>query len=398
LDGTLTALDREGSVHWVVPSLAGPLFSSSLSAVEFGDDAARLIPSLDGSIFHWVGDRLEPLPFTAESLLSPPFQLRDGTLLVGSRDILVARLYRDTGKVIYLCSASGCHLDFGESSSKSLSDVLSVRRIQQTVRAIEGRTGLERWNFTVGQYELSLSEGEGVEANTYDYVCSLGPEDWELQIMASEGVITAIHSEDRQELWSHQFSSPLSAVWSMDGPLLRSLPLFHGNTAMQSFNIEQNDQKTHPQFNPLIILAVGSHKGQLYVHSSTPAASIPRSFAAETVKRLPALVTGDPSALPTYSTRTDRVPHTTEMTVYTGEADYFPQGETMYFYSEGPKFPLLAAHSQANDNDNDSQMCQKQESTEMLGLDVLEARLGTILILVAILFAIKYVRRQKVGN
>jgi hypothetical protein len=167
---------------------------------------------------------------------------------------------------------------------------------------------------------------------------------------------------------------------------------------MQSFNIEQNDQKTHPQFNPLIILAVGSHKGQLYVHSSTPAASIPRSFAAETVKRLPALVTGDPSALPTYSTRTDRVPHTTEMTVYTGEADYFPQGETMYFYSEGPKFPLLAAHSQANDNDNDSQMCQKQESTEMLGLDVLEARLGTILILVAILFAIKYVRRQKVGN
>jgi hypothetical protein len=50
-----------------------------------------------------------------------------------------------------------------------------------------------RWNFTVGQYELSLSEGEGVEANTYDYVCSLGPEDWELQIMASEGVITAIH-------------------------------------------------------------------------------------------------------------------------------------------------------------------------------------------------------------
>jgi translation initiation factor 2-alpha kinase 3 len=134
-------------VHWVVPSLAGPLFSSSLSAVEFGDDAARLIPSLDGSIFHWVGDRLEPLPFTAESLLSPPFQLRDGTLLVGSRDILVARLYRDTGKVIYLCSASGCHLDFGESSSKSLSDVLSVRRIQQTVRAIEGRTGLERCGF-----------------------------------------------------------------------------------------------------------------------------------------------------------------------------------------------------------------------------------------------------------
>ena len=47
-----------------------------------------------------------------------------------------------------MCSASGCHLtdlDFEESSSKSLSDVLSVRRIQQTVRAIERRTGLERY-------------------------------------------------------------------------------------------------------------------------------------------------------------------------------------------------------------------------------------------------------------
>lgn len=45
LDGTLTALDKEGAVHWIVPPLSGPLLSSSLSTLEVrfsgGDDEHR---------------------------------------------------------------------------------------------------------------------------------------------------------------------------------------------------------------------------------------------------------------------------------------------------------------------------------------------------------------------
>lgn len=59
-----------------------------------------------------------------------------------------------------------------------------------------------------------------------------------------------------------QFSSPLSAVWSMDGPLLRSWPLFHDSTdtAVQTLSTQQSSsQKTHPQFSPVMVLGKALH-------------------------------------------------------------------------------------------------------------------------------------------
>ena len=46
----------------------------------------------------------------------------------------------------------------------------------------------------------------------------------------------------------------------------------------------------------------------------------------------------------------------------------------MYFYSEGPKFPILSDHSQGDGDDNDSQMCHRRESTDMLGLEILSVQ------------------------
>lgn len=42
----------------------------------------------------------------------------------------------------------------------SSGEFLIIRRHSQIVRAIEPRTGTERWNFSVGRHEASLLHGD----------------------------------------------------------------------------------------------------------------------------------------------------------------------------------------------------------------------------------------------
>lgn len=53
-----------------------------------------------------------------------------------------------------MCSADGCHVEPVEAGTSS--EFLVLRRHSQIVRAIEPRTGTERWNFSVGRHEASL--------------------------------------------------------------------------------------------------------------------------------------------------------------------------------------------------------------------------------------------------
>lgn len=47
----------------------------------------------------------------------------------------------NTGVVLYECGSSGC----GESGATSAKDVLVLRRSSSVVRALDPRTGTERW-------------------------------------------------------------------------------------------------------------------------------------------------------------------------------------------------------------------------------------------------------------
>jgi len=47
---------------------------------------------------------------------------------------------------------SGCY----EENKQSVGDVLLVQRLDQVVRAVEPRSGTERWNFSVAQHDIRL--------------------------------------------------------------------------------------------------------------------------------------------------------------------------------------------------------------------------------------------------
>lgn len=72
-----------------------------------------------------------------------------------------------TGRLQYLCTAGGCHVEPAEAGSSG--EFLILRRHSQVVRAIEPRTGTERWNFSVGRHEASLlyTEAESILSTTH---------------------------------------------------------------------------------------------------------------------------------------------------------------------------------------------------------------------------------------
>ena len=74
----------------------------------------------------------------------------------GSKEVSTYGVDAYTGLVRYECTKDGCRGEPASASSASAAPMLVVRRLAKTVRAIEPRTGMERWNFSVGQHEATL--------------------------------------------------------------------------------------------------------------------------------------------------------------------------------------------------------------------------------------------------
>lgn len=59
----------------------------------------RLIPSLDGALYQFDGDKIEALPFSADTLLSASFRFSDDAVVVGGKETVSFGVSSKTGKV-----------------------------------------------------------------------------------------------------------------------------------------------------------------------------------------------------------------------------------------------------------------------------------------------------------
>ncbi|XP_068708899.1 eukaryotic translation initiation factor 2-alpha kinase 3-like [Montipora foliosa] len=270
LDGKVSALDTKdnGKLLWTLPPFHGPLLSSSLSSIEMAKHVG-LIPSLDGGLYQVEGDKVEPIPFTADSLLGSFYKLPDGSILVGGKEATSCGINPSSGTVRYVCSADGCHLtETGEGHIQG-GDVLVLKRIQQTIRAVDQRTGMERWNFSVGQHDISFLEA--ILSDSGDCHCSAKDEEgfvnWNLRVSIPNGLVAAVHSQGSKEtevvLWSHQFEAPVAAVWRLSGGYIQPVTLLSREVMPEL--VDSSSRQTFPQ-GP--VLYVGKHEGQVYIQTS----------------------------------------------------------------------------------------------------------------------------------
>lgn len=298
LDGRISALDphNQGRKQWDLDVGSGCLVSSSLSKPEvFGNK--MVIPSLDGALFQWNRDResMEAVPFSVESLLDSSYRIGEDTVLVGGKSLTTYGLGAYSGKLRYICSAVGCSR-WGDEEMEA-EDVLLLQRTQKTVRAIRPRSGLEKWNFSVGNFELKLIpetqsgmnflEGEVVNGDAWresqrvisdepseseeaenqqnqnlDLVIKVSVPDWKVMAFSTE--------PDGQLVWEHQFCTPIASAWLVGGGKVTPIALFDDNAYSNQSETDEEDEDDHPKATGAEESSVylGMYQGQLYLQSS----------------------------------------------------------------------------------------------------------------------------------
>uniref|UniRef100_A0A3Q0TFV4 Eukaryotic translation initiation factor 2 alpha kinase 3 n=1 Tax=Amphilophus citrinellus TaxID=61819 RepID=A0A3Q0TFV4_AMPCI len=274
LDGRISALDphNQGRKQWDLDVGSGCLVSSSLSKPEvFGNK--MVIPSLDGALFQWNRDResMEAVPFSVESLLESSYRIGEDTVLVGGKSLTTYGLGAYSGKLRYICSAGGCSR-WGEDEVES-EDVLLLQRTQKTVRAIRPRSGMEKWNFSVGNFELKLVpemqsamnflEGKMANGDSWkasqrvitdeptekqqtknqnqhlDLVIKVSVPDWKVMAFST--------GPDGQLVWEHQYShSFCTTSWLVGGGKVTPISLFDDTAYSSQSETDEDEEEGDP--------------------------------------------------------------------------------------------------------------------------------------------------------
>ncbi|XP_023302859.2 eukaryotic translation initiation factor 2-alpha kinase [Lucilia cuprina] len=307
LDGRLTALDitKSGKVRWSIPTGPGPLISSSIHRLELTNNGqfVRMIPSLSGGIYKFDGESIDPIPITTDNLLSSSAKFSDDLVISGGKETRTYGVSARTGQLLYECSMNGCvnstdaefqnrnatktveqdddvSVEDEENLKKDdingngyvrehdplIDDVIVVRRQTQTVRAVETRTGVERWNFSVGQHELDLIRPAECHDRKFSNL-EMAILDLDIKVIVPEGVICAFSKlEPSVMLWKYKFDHPIVSAWKIgSADTLESIDMF--GSAQWLWNQDDNIfEMPLPNINPS--LYVGMYDRQLYIQES----------------------------------------------------------------------------------------------------------------------------------
>lgn len=282
VDGKVLALDirNAGQQQWSMDAGIGPLLSSSISQFEVTgpEGVYKVIPSLNGGLFRWDGENLEAVPFTAETLLGASFKLNEETMVVGGKEITTIGINARTGELHYICGSGGCQI-YGDEAADD-QDIIVIQRTRQTVRAVDQRTGSEKWNFSVGQHEVSFLQGMRPSKDTDDeeedgVVCEMDDEhgyDFDeipsVKVdMGAKTVFAVGGTSGRQLLWSHELESCIANAWTIHNGVVTQVDLFQPVTLGLT---SENEPQMTPFFadHAYPMLYIGTHKNQLYVQPS----------------------------------------------------------------------------------------------------------------------------------
>nr|XP_019961557.1 PREDICTED: eukaryotic translation initiation factor 2-alpha kinase 3 [Paralichthys olivaceus] len=239
---------------------------------------------------------MEAVPFSVESLLESSYRIGEDTVLVGGKSLTTYGLGAYSGKLRYICSTVGC----SQSGDKEMEpeDVLLLQRTQKTVRAIRPRSGMEKWNFSVGNFELKLlpetqpgtnflegevtngdgwresqrvitdepkerEQTENQKKQNLDLVIKVSVPDWKVMAFSTE--------PEGQLVWERQFCTPIASAWLVGGGKVTPINLFDDTGYSNQSEIDEEDDDENPEKARGAAessVYLGMFQGQLYLQSS----------------------------------------------------------------------------------------------------------------------------------
>uniref|UniRef100_UPI00358EA748 eukaryotic translation initiation factor 2-alpha kinase 3 isoform X2 n=1 Tax=Myxine glutinosa TaxID=7769 RepID=UPI00358EA748 len=310
LDGKVTALDVDdsGLLRWQLDTGAGMLLSATIHSypAQGIKNGQLIIPSLDGGLFQWDGDGMKALPFTVDSLLDSSARLSEDAILVGGKAVTTYAIAAYSGELRYTCSAAGC-LPWQKEIDVIEEDLMLIQRVQKTVRAVMPRTGAEKWNFSVGQYDVMFCRGS---PSGFDFIPGTARGAWPgsicsergtepkrelqdlgilLKLSVPDGKIMALTNNGEID-WQYKFDSPVAAAWLLKGGKIFSISLFDQSNVpaldpsqkRHWCNQEEGEEDLVEQARSVVEASVylGMYEGQMYIQVS-PAVTQRVSMAAQ---------------------------------------------------------------------------------------------------------------------
>lgn len=324
LDGQLSALDlaKDGEMFWSVSTYPGPMLSSTISKMDLDSRGQfiKLIPSLNGRLYKFNGEVVEPIPLNVDSLLGTSLKMQENMVVTGGKESRTYGIVLETGQISYECSMNECtHFQEQEPTK----DMLVVQRNTQTVRAHVPRTGEQKWNFSVSLHDVSFhpapedpcgepphagdgSDDDSEEAINDDLTTVRGGgsgvahEDvLLLKAVVPEGLICGTDEQGELVRWRRKFPSPIVDVWRLRHGRLERVDLFakqhipQRRPAPAGPLLDDDDVYDEDEENPF--LYIGSHQSQLYIQES-----VRLRTEADSALAADQLAAADPSSLVAY--------------------------------------------------------------------------------------------------
>lgn len=262
----------------------GPLLSSSIGdfIINNKGEIVRYVPSLDGHLFVHNGRTIKQTPFSTEKLLKSSLKFSENVLLVGGQENKIIGLNLKDGSIAYECGFKGCsqHID-----NMTFDDVVLLKKVSQSVRAVNSISGQEEWHFVVNNPEIVKVGNEHCHNDANDDDQSKFTFDIKVIVPCGYIYTSVYHIGERapkqlHKEWDIKFGSPLVNVWHYEKGKLNQINLFSRETT----GIKGELAKEHlDEFEPLKLLNeepideakmkepdfyIGSHNNQLYIQKS----------------------------------------------------------------------------------------------------------------------------------
>lgn len=246
LDGKMNILNAiDGTLKWTKEVHRETLFSSTIPNFLFDEhgEQMQLIPSINGHIYRQKGKVFEE--FTSiEMLIKRSLKLNENVMLVGGQESKMIGFDMDTGETVYECGLADC----SQNADSLFHNVLWVKKVSQSVRALDLANGKQQWHFFVNNPQIIKLNHDGCLKGSQEY-------DIEASVVSENNTlcVTVLNLESQKSIvWKYQFESPIVSVWHHDSQKLTKVDFFEDNShqSVIGFDNEQRLLLTHQNETP----------------------------------------------------------------------------------------------------------------------------------------------------
>ncbi|CAO4383944.1 unnamed protein product [Caenorhabditis nigoni] len=249
LNGAVTALDGDtGEMLWRYqgePLLQGSLTTSE--PIDIGGTSLQLMPTLDGRLYSYTHNTnlIEPMAITTDSLLESTMRLGQDAV-AGGKSVTTKGFDLYTGEVKYECSMESCG---NQDAELPENPVLLVKRVTNSIRAMDTMRGVERWNLSTAEIDVSLAGGMSVPA--------IPATDVKVLLQPPDGILVAVNKHNREE-WKTDVHGHIVSVWQISGNTIGEISMFDPrNIFTTQFEVMHRDQ--HNMQSHTSLLYMGTH-------------------------------------------------------------------------------------------------------------------------------------------